>query len=143
MQKDVLPYPLALRMKRLGFNEMCAYFYEISTQSQTLKEGFNKNDLDWLRGDHCSAPTPAQCFKYFRDHHKIQGIIYSSTLRSDHTGICFADYVWEILELSLDNRIDYTIADKRDQGRDTYEEAELSCLSQLIELVELNSDKNG
>lgn len=131
MQKDVLPYPLALRMKRLGFNEMCAYWYNKDFHEDP-ELNHNKNQETWLSGDHCSAPTPAQCLKWFRDNYQIQGVIASGTVKRRLEDARYCDYVYEIRQIG-----ESTIcSDRRDEGRGTYEEAELECLVKIIEIVE-------
>lgn len=131
MLEYLLPYPLALRMKCLGFNQMCAYWYNKDFQ-ENPEFNHNKNKEKWLAGDHCSAPTFAQCFKWFRDNYQIQGIVGSRTVKRRLEDVRFSDYVYEIRQIGESS----ICSDKRDQGRDTYEEAELECLIKIIEIVE-------
>lgn len=132
MLEYLLPYPLALRMKRLGFNHICQHYYDFTIQSQTIQMTYNHNDQDITRGKNCSAPTFAQCFKWFRDNYQIQGIVGSRTVKRRLEDVRFSDYVYEIRQIGESS----ICSDQRDQESDTYEEAELECLIKIIEIVE-------
>lgn len=81
----------------------------------------------------CTAPTVAQAFRWFREKHMLHGevMLVNGNI-----------YTWEC----------YKITDKKQIGVDrmtahlsldsnsfnTYEEAELACLKELIKIVKLN-----
>jgi hypothetical protein len=109
MEKEFVPYELALRMKQLGFNEPCFNLYDFTTKELMYKIP-NIGEVVMFKYDnhnktnHISAPTFSQAFRWFREKH-----------RSKH--------IWIMDELS-------------DTGEYTYDEAELACLKYCIEIVE-------
>jgi hypothetical protein len=54
MEKEFVPYELALKVKVLGFDEPCFGYYD-----------------GWA-----SAPTFSQVFKFFRDNYRLSVLIY-------------------------------------------------------------------
>jgi hypothetical protein len=130
MEKEFIPYDLALRMKSLGFDDTCFRFYwENSTKMMGEHSSPNSNsDLDNLSKTHlrglqgtsyCALPTWQQAFRFFRQEHNLKFHI-----RED---------VWNNwCSLKMIRHDDYiSIGEYK-----TYEEAELECLKKLIEIVE-------
>ena len=121
MEKEFVPYELALELKQLGFDEPCVGYYH-------LNEGYTKgyafcyfNEPKRYESDSAVlTPTFSQAFRWFREKHNINhSVIFHETTFSN-------DY--QYLVLSNDNEfveVDYI----------TYEEAELACLQKLIEIV--------
>ena len=113
MEKEFVPYDLALELKQLGFEEPCFGVYvenelfivsteRPSIQSHSLYQGL--------------APLYQQAFRWFREKYSLIGII---------------DY-------SLKNLWSYRIYINNTNWVNnfkTYEEAELACLKKLIEIV--------
>jgi len=112
MEKEFVPYELALRMNQLGYkkegvDEDCFAFYDEEEYLFTVRE---QDDIDeeWL-----IAPTFSQAFRWFRENHDLNYVIVKAES-------------WF-----------YTINGCNTQeGFNTYEEAELACLKKLIEIVE-------
>ena len=131
MEKEFVPYDLALDLKELGFDEPClAQYRKYDVGDATLDIGFSKNELI-SKFDNlslfCSAPLYQQAFRWFREKYKISGEISS-------------DYYLE----GKDNEWEYNIYQlgKEDDGYvgtipifKTPEDAELACLKKLIEIV--------
>jgi hypothetical protein len=123
MEKEFVPYELALRMKQLGFDEPCLAYYQKSAvigddtilpiQIRNKASNFNDNEYSKMGVPFCSAPTFSQAFRWFREKYDCIGFIY----QPNETGY------WAY---SLEDKAKY----------DTYEEAELACLDKLIEVVE-------
>lgn len=123
MEKEFVPYELALRLKALGFNEPCfgtwrrnlfEYNIDFHTKVQLDHNLCPKNSEyvnDWI-----SSPTFSQAFKWFRDEYNL------------HCGIN--------THTSSTNQITYVI-DFEFGKKLTYEEAELAALKRLIEIVEV------
>jgi len=130
-EKEFVVYSLALKMKELGYNEPCFRFYwENSTKMMgdygSPKSNFDLDNLSktQLRGlegtSYCSLPTWQSAFRWFRENHNLKGHIEAV----------------EYLDGTPDT-YHWSIFNKCNSGYDqlTYEEAELECLKELIEIV--------
>jgi hypothetical protein len=126
MEKEFVPYELALKLKVLGFDEPCFGYYdnqrkELDTISSEVCERLCKYDT------HIKAPTFSQVFKFFRDNYRLSVLIHD----------CLDDYIGEIVEWTLtDDKIIHEVPNRIE----TYEETELACLEKLIEIVESKSE---
>jgi hypothetical protein len=118
--KDFTLYPEALELKQLGFDEPCLGFYE-RNQELIIQEceltDFHSDSLQ------CVAPTFSQAFRWFRDKYDLY---------------CY-------VEPYKDNQFDYVVVsdlfgqeDCDGELLNTYEEAELACLREMIKLVKEN-----
>jgi hypothetical protein len=131
MKKEFVPYELASRMKQLGFDEPCFALY-LDNDKKTItssREGADTNS--WLKehykayGDSVTAPLFQQAFRWFREK---QGYHIDLFVDDDKTfGFCITYFTYTA-------RVDNPIQ----RGFNTYEEAELACLTKLIEIVENN-----
>ena len=138
MDKEFVPYDLALELKTLGFDEPCLGFYDgkgdsklyfnnLRDASGDFKPFIRSERLTWF-----GTPTFSQAFRWFREKHGLQGYIYSTTVRGKKDGDrYFSDYCWNINGIDMP----FMKTDARDMERVTYEEAELACLRKLIEIV--------
>lgn len=126
MQKEFVPYDLALKLKELGFDEACLASsspnYECYIPS---KGGIYKNSKDFKNSDYAIAcPTFGQAFKFFRDKYKLFYHIMSIDPARE-------DVYWKyIIFGKTPNRRDVRV-----QAFSSYEKAELECLKQLIKIV--------
>jgi hypothetical protein len=163
MEKEFVTYELALRMKTLGFDEPCLAYYSILEiqrigehnlhYTQRGKEILRENDWSWvyrnfpkfrkyLKAEHCykystnsskliaSAPTYSQCFRWFREKYDL----YPSINIYNDKWLCVIKST-----VSSENEVSGYIVDAINNGHptfNTYEEAELACLTKLIEIVE-------
>jgi hypothetical protein len=116
IDKEFVPYELALELKQLGFNEPCF------GEWQNLKTGKNlvvdEEDRIYdipVLGAGVHALTYSQAFRWFRDkfncHHTIN-------LNKKYVGIAYSS----VVNFSVDEF-------------NAYEEAELACLKKLIEIA--------
>jgi hypothetical protein len=138
MTKEYVPYELAVKLKKLGFDEPCFGFWSkihglfITTTSGKLNEDAGE----------CLAPTFSQAFRWFRDKYDIRHNIMDFI--DDETGIEW-DYEIATIGTDLDENgcykplVDYSTDDENRKFK-TYEEAELACLTNLIEIVESKSE---
>lgn len=112
MEKEFIPYEIALALKELGFNEPCLAYYDYYTKGVPL----NIYESD----DGCGQPAPLyqQAFRWFRDKHELSSWVYNSYMDK---------YFYTILQ---NGRIV-----KANESVTTYEKAELACLIKLIEIV--------
>jgi hypothetical protein len=123
MEKEFVPYGLALRMKALDYDESCMAYY-----NKSKKLHFDKYTTSHWSST-CLAPLYQQCWRWFREKYELHSCIHS-------------DYTWNIsggiwdLNEHEGSRYDWDYSN----NYSTYEEAELSCLKKLIEIVELKSE---
>lgn len=142
MEKEFVPYSLAVRMKKLGFDEPCFAAYsdvdnlfiywddlastdELFT-SQTYCEGFDYE---------CLAPTFSQAFRWFREKYNLhQSIIKYSSSKIHWCQI-------EMISDKKDRSGEYEVIYATSLSNFTkYRDAELACLEKLIEIVESKSE---
>jgi hypothetical protein len=119
MEKEFVPYELALELKQLGFDEPCLAAFNDSKQFRINSESRNWND-NLVNGDTTSSPTYSQAFRWFREKYNMNHsiILHETTFSNDY----------QYLVLSNDNEF-------VEVGYTSYEEAELACLQKLIEIV--------
>ena len=127
MNKEFVPYELALELKQLGFDDKCIHHYKknmegghstIPTFEMNTPFGKNYNSFT----SRVSAPTYSQAFRWFRE----KGII--SEIHSDFDRMLGYNrgYIPVVQFIEFYNNGDCY---------ETYEEAELTCLKKLIEIV--------
>jgi hypothetical protein len=133
MEKEFVPYELALKLKQLEFDEPC---FSIWKNDKLISVGghWGMNithsmfgfEGDMFALDECRAPTFSQAFRWFRENYRLSVLIQD----------WLDDYSGEIVEWTIgEDRIIYEITNRTD----TYEEAEQACLIKLIEIVETKS----
>jgi hypothetical protein len=122
MNREFIPYELALELKQLGFDEPClAYFSKLQILHLCGYE--NMSDRGFV-----SAPTYQKAFRWFREKHNLYHMLNPFTRDEIIKGdlvefICFGYAIQD----EVVGRTDFK----------THEEAELECLRQLIEIVKL------
>ena len=112
MDKDFLPYDIALELKQLGFNEPCFALF-INEKFHFI---FSEHQLDTI----VLAPTFSQAFRWFRENHKLDGFVQIEPLNEKYGYVTY------------DRKKGNYTESKR---KYTFEEAELACLIKLIEIV--------
>jgi hypothetical protein len=147
MNKEFIPYTEALALKALGFDEPCFGYYvdgELRGINLGIEElggiepyyqifGFHtlsNHNIDNQNKIVVTAPTYSQAFKWFRDKHNL----YPSINIYNDKWLCVIKST-----VSSENEVSGYIVDTINNGHptfNTYEEAELACLENLIELVE-------
>jgi hypothetical protein len=126
LEKEFVPYQESLELKELGFDEPCFSYYKNGQPSDVLESVKNSemknvnNEVD----NYITAPTFSQAFRFFREKYKI-GTWIHHYFNMDKGNF---EYSWAITLPYKDDGYVY----------DTYEEAELSCLRKLIEIVKNN-----
>ena len=123
MNKEFIPYEQALELKELGFDEPCFGSYVKLTETQNT---FFMNDvvseIDRETPLHESlitkAPLYQQAFRWFREKYSLFGQV------NIHT--------YFIYDISND---ELKMVKQYDKLTKTYEEAELACLIELIEII--------
>ena len=118
MEKEFVPYELALRLNELGFDEKCIMHWWKGKLSYYQMGDFSPT--------HTSAPIYSQAFRWFREKYKIH-VSYGTTsdYHEERNGFVISNYI----DGSRNN-----LFTNWEVG--TYEEAELACLEKLIEIIE-------
>ena len=129
MEKEFVPYELVVKLKALGFDEECFGYYHVNVgytkgyafcyfdKPKRFKDGF-----DLL------APTFSQAFRWFREKNYYVTITPYINFKSKPFEIVI-EFVHQTGSMDY---IDF----EGESEFDTYEEAELACLTKLIEIVE-------
>jgi hypothetical protein len=140
MEKEFVPYGLALELKQLGFYEPCFGYYvdgELRGINLGMEElggvepyyqrfGFHtlsNHDIDNPNKIVVTAPTYSQAFRWFRDVYNLKSCIMFRTSMEDNKEY----YDWLIKGQEVVYR-----------HFNTYEDAELACLKKLIQIVKEN-----
>ena len=133
MEKEFVPYKLALKMKTLGFDEPCFSWYA----SENYGLEFGKVVKDNLIQDAVLAPTFSQAFRWFRKNYKlyIQVTNYPTSTNSERTYFQVTSRENVINNDSGEGKHTYISS-----WYDDYDKAELACLEELIEIIESKSE---
>ena len=131
MEKEFVPYELALRLKAIGFNEPCLAIHS-NANPKTGLYTLNKYRLKLIKQGSqkdkgVKAPLYQQAFRFFRKQYKLISFVFPQI----EDGGC----EYQIVHYNP-HKIMYKVYSK---GM-TYEEAELACLRKLIEIVEPKSE---
>jgi hypothetical protein len=117
MEKEFVPYELAVKLNALGYDEKGFGYYLAKTLLITNDDVYNSTAITVIK-----APTFSQAFRWFRENGFL--ISLSSHDKDAH------DFYFKWSE---DKSILSDIYD-------TYEESELGCLIKLIEIIETKSE---
>jgi hypothetical protein len=122
MEKEFVPYEIALELKKLGFDEPCMYYVDEQNNSfiynfQTHPDEF----IEWCGVTVISTPLFQQCFRWFREKYQLHSTI---------TSISQESWQWHITKPGE------SLGKMYQEDFYTYEEAELACLVKLIDIVE-------
>ena len=118
MEKEFLPYDLALEFRNLGFDDHVFAFYWTDTKQLILD---SPNYLGKHNGVHLQAPLYQQAFRFFREKYGLHYIICKN-IQIDGYGYR------EVILIPYMEENENTIFK-------TYEEAEVECLVKLIEIA--------
>jgi hypothetical protein len=111
MEKEFVPYTLALGLKELGFNEEVEFYKDLSEEIFDMRTPNDAPCILWQ-----------QAFRWFREEYNIHGQI--SVLEDEN---------WHYSVRQKSNNYNINFPEKT-RFR-TFEEAELACLKALIEIV--------
>lgn len=119
MEKEFLPYNLALELKELGFFEECLGFYiwQSWNNNSRLEIG---NDGEYTC-ETIKAPLWQQAFRFFIEKYMLSGEIY------------IFKNIWNFDIEDISNSIQLYTSDI--MCYNSYEEAEVECLIKLIEIA--------
>ena len=133
MEKEFIPYELALRMKTLGFNENC---FRVGNPNGVIfwrfmdvagMEGVGIDNLLEVEFDDrwVEIPTYSQAFRWFKEKKYHSGIIPY-----------YDYYYFMIKDFNKGPEYNSRHFESDDLRELSSEEAELACLKKLIEIVE-------
>lgn len=136
MEEEFVPYNLALKLKELGFNELCFAGFRDSEWFGTdgpnsryfHAQLFKNSQFDKDQKDCCSSPTFSQVFRWFREKHRI-----ITEIRFYNNGEDWEDTEFTVTVNRFEDFATHNTFVKNDIK--SYEEAELICLEKLIEIV--------
>lgn len=121
MEKEFVPYKIALELKELGFDEECFAWYNMSQDSLCFFGDDCCADMYAGEKSRPEAPLWQQAFRFFREKYGLHYIICKN--------IQMGGYGYrEVILLSYMEENENTIFK-------TYEEAEVECLKKLIEIA--------
>ncbi len=134
MEKEFVIYSLALRMKKLGYNGPCFAFYQVENfeekpcgvddRDEYIRTGFATCKNSEIPEHFTSAPTFQQAFRWFREKYELHSFIIPLI---DEVGFV---YKYQARVHTKESAVEII-------GEfETHEEAELTCLEKLIEIVE-------
>ena len=126
MEKEFTEYTEALALKELGFDEPCLDYFANSNPQNSWTISYNSDDLH-KPFESVARPTYSQAFRFFREKYNIEVAVacfYSNRLDIPYEERQYHCHV-----------IRDGVTSKGPKYK-TYEEAELACLSKLIEIVE-------
>jgi hypothetical protein len=124
MKQKFVPYELAFRLKQLGFDEPCISHYTAYGKFSNDYSAPRKYNSEFELGSYISAPTFSQAFEFFREKYNLEGIVQRA---EDSVWYKFSIYLY----LEECKRIRYAGYEYTSYG-----EAEISCLTNLIQIVE-------
>lgn len=114
MEKEFVPYELALELRNLGFDDYVFAFYWTDTKQLILD---SPDYLGKHNGVHLQAPLWQQAFNWFREKYNLHYIIYKN-INIDGYDFC------RVTTDGITNKNTYS-----------YEEARLECLKKLINII--------
>jgi len=119
MNKELVPYEQALALKELGFDEPCFGVYYTRDGDVRIVEN----------GEDGDAPTYSQVFRWFREKYKLKYCIIPLVCEQGYSDLYESRIHQEKHSISIIGN--YKI----------YEEAELDCLKEMINIVKNNYGK--
>ena len=131
MEKEFVPYELALRLKALGFDEPCFGFYQleygeirpimVDDDEQYRLTGYRTCKNSEIPKHYTSAPTFSQAFRWFREKDR------DIKIQKDPNGLYSGFFYWDGASWLVSQC-------------EVYEEVELDCLQRLIEIEKAKSE---
>lgn len=132
MEKEFVNYNQALKLKELGFDEPCFGFYQleygeirpimVDDDEQYRLTGYRTCKNSEIPKHYTSTPTFSQVFRWFREKYNLYHTI-------DKQGYWF-------FQIKKDEGFGDLTEVIVSYDYNSYEEAELTCLDKLIEIVE-------
>jgi hypothetical protein len=129
MNNEFVSYEIALKLKELGFDEPCfTYYYNINGNIRTGIVVNIYNAWTYLGTKKLGitlAPLYQQVFRWFREKKNLYGVY---TMGDDWNNFYF--HIWR------NDTMTKTFVTSSNWVYETYEEAELACLDEMIKIIE-------
>ena len=126
MEKEFVPYELAVKLKKLGFDEPCLGYYYNKELSFGARTSY---------GEVIEAPTLSQAFKWFREKYQIFPEVLTDCTTEPKFVFTYNKFFGNPKDLTEQEwGWENNIGQYSDIYR-TYEDAELACLDKLIQIV--------
>jgi hypothetical protein len=123
MEKEFVPYEIALALKELGFDEPCfGYYVNVEVPNPFL---VTTKISDTQGGYFTFAPLYQQAFRWFREEYVLDSIVQPTYSTK---------YQYRVFNVETKSKVQ-VYGDYMGKEFKTYEEAELACLIKLIEIV--------
>ena len=116
MNKEFIPYELALKLKKLGFDEECFICKVIGKEHLTYTPS-DYEDFPEQKEKEVLIPLYQQAFRFFREKFELSHNIHPITYNCYVVGVNNTTTIYDVGEFR------------------TYEKAELACLEKLIKIV--------
>ena len=127
MNKEFVPYELAVKLKQLGFDKPCFFAFDNCShpmRCSDLRTNEQKFDgVNYNSSSYTSQPTFSQAFRWFRKKHGLDSFCRQTTLDGRS--------YFKISKIETDE-----IIKGYSNFTTTYEAAELAALDKLIEIIE-------
>ncbi len=123
MEKEFVTYEQALALKELGFDEPCLMVYNYKKQVILNNKIPYKERTNQPNPYLCTAPLKQQVFRWFREKYGLYPEIFVDDNKT--FGFLISSFIEE-------GRLDKPIT----RQFNTYDEAELGCVKQLIEIID-------
>ena len=126
IEKEFVPYEEALALKELGFNKPCLASYYHAGKRLDICEYINHGEYTVL------APTFSQAFRWIREKYWYTALILCDSFQiimQISTSRTRDSRTWEWKPIYV------TQTYHKEEGLKSYDESELACLKQLIEIA--------
>lgn len=127
MEKEFVPYELAVKLKAFGFDEPCFGAYH----NQKLIDIGSEYSYD------VKAPLFQQAFRWFREKFELHFYTYKVTIPNMDDDYPSEIWVGKINDMFINTKNGLAI-----NHFHNHEEAELACLENLIEIVKHELNKS-
>ena len=136
MNKEFIPYTLALALKELGFDEECFAYYNLKEEI-IFKSCHNRVPII-MSGKKCGIPLYQQAFRWFSDSLNLYAEIYTTTIGGQ------VDFTFQIRDLYTEEYIydNFSANVGGYSGTSTTErETEINAINKLIEIAKEKNQK--
>lgn len=121
MEKEFVPYEIAVALKELGFNELCFGYCNNQFKKDIIKRGIKGSVNSALESFEVTLPLYQQSFRWFREKYEIFSCVWCFETEEKF----FIDFGFGIQKFEVSNK----------------GEAELECLKKLIEIVKSKNNE--
>ena len=124
MEKEFIPYELALELKQLGFNQPTFFAFDNCshpmrcTDLRTDEQKFN--GVNYNSSSYTSQPTYSQAFRFFREEHGLYPDIYRNGSGGKFSANIENIVTGNSLKTVTEERLDYDIYQRELVKEDDY-----------------------